>query len=722
MDRTREDLEDEIIQLKEKVRDLEAKSRDGEHIRDLFQNMEAGVWVLDSDFNVQMINQRLCKLLKVTESSAIGEKCYNILDRDMCSTDLCPLKRVVRGNCKTTARTEKNGIPLFVTSFPFKDDDGNLNGVMEEFHKENDELKKEEIYRLLVENSQDVVYRISIPDGRCEYVNPACTKIFGYTPEEFYKNPLMIKDMLTPKWKKRFNKVWSERLTGNIISPIEYQIVHKSGKVRWMTERDVLIRDADGNPVALQGIIIDMTPHKRFEEAESRLAAIVEYSHDGVISYDIKWKIQSWNHGAEKVYGYREDEVLGKPVSILIPPEKRDELDNLMKKVLKGNVIEKNDTLRIKKGGTSVHVSLTISPLKNAGGKIIGASTIVRDITWRRNAQIKIKNSARHYKHLVENVPVGIVQIDRNGDVVDVNPKLLEMVGSKSEDYTRSINVWNFEPAAKFKFTEKFMKCLETGEQLSGECNYTSLWGKTVEVQYYINPLMNSNNDVESVLGTFSDITALKDAEKKLKESLREQDILMKEIHHRVKNNLTVISSLLNLQSRQIKDKEALNLFKDSQSRARSMALIHKELYSGNFKQVNFGEYIKNLVSDLFETYNIQDNVKLEMNIDDITLDVDVSVPLGLIINELISNSLKYAFPKGKNGILTVEFHKEKDKYVLTIRDNGVGLPDDMDLGNTESLGLQLVKSLTDQLDGSLQIVKTNGTCFRISFREPEFN
>lgn len=92
MDRTRKDLEDEIIQLKGKVRDLEAKSRDGEHIRDLFQNMEAGVWVLDSEFNVQMINQRLCKLLKVTESSAIGEKCYNILDRDMCSTDLCPSK------------------------------------------------------------------------------------------------------------------------------------------------------------------------------------------------------------------------------------------------------------------------------------------------------------------------------------------------------------------------------------------------------------------------------------------------------------------------------------------------------------------------------------------------------------------------------------------------------------------------------------------------------
>ena len=199
MDRTREDLENEIIQLKGKVRDLETKSRNEERALDLFQNMEAGLWVLDSNFNVQMINPRLCELLGVTESSAVGGKCYNLLDRDMCSMDLCPLKRVVKGSCKTTARTEKNGTPLLVTALPFKNRDGNLNGVVEEFHRENYELKKEDVYRLLVENSQDVVYRLSIPDGRCEYMNPACTKIFGYSPEEFYRTPLLIKKDFNPK-------------------------------------------------------------------------------------------------------------------------------------------------------------------------------------------------------------------------------------------------------------------------------------------------------------------------------------------------------------------------------------------------------------------------------------------------------------------------------------------------------------------------------------------
>ena len=721
MDRTREDLENEIIQLKGKVRDLETKSRNGEHALDLFQNMEAGLWVLDSDFNVQMINPRLCELLGVTESSAVGGKCYNLLDRDMCSMDLCPLKRVVKGSCKTTARTEKNGTPLLVTALPFKNRDGNLNGVVEEFHRENYELKKEDVYRLLVENSQDVVYRLSIPDGRCEYMNPACTKIFGYSPEEFYRTPLLIKKILTPKWRQKFDKVWSEVLRGRIRSPLAYQIVRRSGEVRWMTERDVIIKDDDGNPVAVQGIIIDMTPHKRVEEAEFRLAAIVEHSHDGVISYDINWNIQSWNHGAEKIYGYKDVEVLGKPVSILIAPEKRDELDSLMNKVLMGSVIEKNDTLRVKKDGKPVHVSLTISPLKNASGKIVGASTIARDITWRRNAQMRIKNSEEHYRHLVKSIPVGIVQVTRNGNVIDVNPKFLEMVGSNPEGYSQPFNLYKFAPAVEAGCTEKFMECFETGKNITGECSPT-INGKTLKMQYTLTPFLGSSNKVESVLGTMSDITALKDAEKQLQESLKEKDILMKEIHHRVKNNLTVISSLLNLQSRQIKDQEALNLFKDSQSRARSMALIHKELYSGNFKEVNFGEYIKNLVSDIFRTYSIQDNVELEMDIDDVTLDVDVSVPMGLIINELISNSLKYAFPKGENGILTVEFHRENDTYVLTIRDNGVGLPEGMELGNTKSLGLQLVKSLTDQLDGSLQIVKTNGTCFRISFREPEFN
>ncbi|MBM4240361.1 MAG: sensor histidine kinase, partial [Euryarchaeota archaeon] len=220
------------------------------------------------------------------------------------------------------------------------------------------------------------------------------------------------------------------------------------------------------------------------------------------------------------------------------------------------------------------------------------------------------------------------------------------------------------------------------------------------------------------------DITAEKKAEEDLKKALAEKEILLKEIHHRVKNNLMIISSLLNLQSQYIEDEETLEVFKKSQTRAQSMALIHEKLYgSDDLKSINFSEYIQKLASDIFKTYlSDNGNIKLNLQVEDHDLDINTTIPLGLIVNELISNCIKYAFPYGKKGEINVEFLLTDGTFVLEVSDNGVGFPNGLDFRETKSLGLQLVNSLTNQIDGSIEMCSNGGTKFKISFQEEKYD
>ena len=213
-----------------------------------------------------------------------------------------------------------------------------------------------------------------------------------------------------------------------------------------------------------------------------------------------------------------------------------------------------------------------------------------------------------------------------------------------------------------------------------------------------------------------------KKAEEDLKASLKEKEILMKEIHHRAKNNLTIISSLLNLQSRHISDKEALGVFRESQNRARSMALIHEKLYrSDNLRKIDFGEYIRSLTVELFNSYRTSSGIELDTSIDNINLDINTAVPLALIVNEIVTNSLKYAFPDKKAGNVLVSFAKNHEGLQLIVEDNGIGFPNDLDFRNTNSLGMQLVTSLTDQIKGNIKLERDGGTKFVIDFKEKSF-
>ncbi|MFM2136770.1 MAG: hypothetical protein RL021_2170 [Bacteroidota bacterium] len=232
----------------------------------------------------------------------------------------------------------------------------------------------------------------------------------------------------------------------------------------------------------------------------------------------------------------------------------------------------------------------------------------------------------------------------------------------------------------------------------------------------------DSTGDLRKILFVDADITSTKSMQEQIRRSLKEKDVLLKEIHHRVKNNLQIIISLLNLQSGYIKDEATLKAVKDGQLRVRSMALVHEKFYQAEeLLEINFGDYISKLCQYLYQAYGDRtDRVKVQLNVDPVGLDMDTAMPCGLLVNEIVSNSYKYGFPDGHTGTITIDFHRLDGAVKLQIQDDGIGFPAGFEPLKAESLGMQLIQALTSQLDGNLEVERKAGAGFTVIFPYPK--
>ena len=301
--------------------------------------------------------------------------------------------------------------------------------------------------------------------------------------------------------------------------------------------------------------------------------------------------------------------------------------------------------------------------------------------------------------------------LDAYLNFVEINKRGLEIIGKRREEVIGK-HITDIVPDVKESGRyEKHLEVMRTGEPFVVE-------------DFVPHPIFG---DLHFILKSFkvgeglgviaSDITNHKLAEEQIKASLKEKEILLKEIHHRVKNNLQIMSSIIDLQSRSVEEIEVRKHFKDCQNRIHSMALIHESLYSsGELVRINFNNYTRSLISQLISSYqSMSKEIEQTINVDDIHLDIDTAVPCALIMNELITNSLKHAFPM-ERGEIRVDFNHHNEGYRLIIYDNGRGLPEELDFKNTKTLGLYMVRILTEQIRGDIELDRTSGTRFTLTF------
>jgi PAS domain S-box-containing protein len=354
------------------------------------------------------------------------------------------------------------------------------------------------------------------------------------------------------------------------------------------------------------------------------------------------------------------------------------------------------------------------SPVRNELGEISQIVGLAEDITGQKQVEEKIQSTTLLLVTLMDNLKSGILVEDSSRRVRHVNEAFCEMFEVPvSKDALLGTDSRLLFPRSE-SFAERIEAIVSRSVASTGEeINFN---GKCLTRNYV--PLSVNHQD-NYHLWQYQNITERKLAEEQIKGSLEEKEVLLKEIHHRVKNNLQVISSLLSLQCTQIQNDEVKQLFADSQSRVRVMALVHEQLYqSHDLASIDFSVYVRNLTNYLIRSYQGRsDAVRVKLEVAPVPMSIDTAITCGLIISELVSNCMKYAFPKEQKGEVSICLDQQSDGSLrLSVHDNGVGFPTDIDFQNTDSLGLKLVRSLTEQLGGSIHYRNDNGSEVQLQF------
>jgi PAS domain S-box-containing protein len=550
-------------------------------------------------------------------------------------------------------------------------------------------------------------------------------QIFGRNPNESGATYDELLNYIHPEDRESVDNAIKKALNEKPLG-IDYRIILPDGKERIVHAQSEVIFDENDIPIQVKGIVQDITERKKAEEKIQTLANAVEFSNDAIITVSLEGLIYSWNKAAEQVYGYLVEEVLGKDISILEPENINGEIKRFSEKIKQGKKIQHYESIRVKKDGSIINISVTLSPIFDVTGKLVAISGIVRDITDRIKSEKALRESESRLRRFYESDMIGVCFYNLNGSITNANDKFLEIVGYTRRDLQAGKVKWNKITPPEYSPLDEhaIVELKSTGLNTPYEKEYIRKDGSHVPVIVGVATFDKVFNEgIAFVL----DITEKKKAE----EALKTLEIARKkEIHHRIKNNLQVISSLLDLQADKFDNLKVIEAFRESQNRVVSMAFIHEELYKGEGTDtLNFSEYLEKLTNNLFQTYSLNSkSLHLYMDLEENSLfNMDTAVPLGIIVNELVSNSLKHAFTEDQEGEIRIKLcrekindEKRKSLFSLTISDNGKGIPENFELGNHESLGLQLVNILVDQLDGQIELKREHGTEFKITFNVVE--
>jgi len=451
--------------------------------------------------------------------------------------------------------------------------------------------------------------------------------------------------------------------------------------------------------------------NKLLKEREKLFSLAINNIPDSVIIYDPERRIRFINEKGIKISGLKLEDIVGRKDEEIYPESVTEKyLPALMKAVETQQPQKTNCAVSMPTG--SYTFTIDYIPLINEEGKTYQILGITHDLTERRLVEQALRESEERFRRLLEATEEGIA-IHDNGLILDANQRLASMFGYElyeligmhilelTPDETRenpTQNILNdydrsFVAQAIRKDSSKFPV-----EIIGRTARYK---GKEVRVSI------------------IRDVSERERVEQALRASLAEKEVLIKEIHHRVKNNLQIISSLLKLQSSTVKDPELREYLKISHDRIQSMAFIHDKLFhSRELTNIDFGSYLKQLIPHLLKSYGTRpENIKLQIKAENVFLDIDTAVPCGLLVNELVSNALKHAFPDGYKGEINIEAFRDSDNQInLTVKDNGIGLPENIHAVKSASLGLQLIDSLSRQLGAVPRYETKNGTCFFIKF------
>jgi PAS domain S-box-containing protein len=536
-------------------------------------------------------------------------------------------------------------------------------------------------------------------------------RIFGLTRGNFDGRVETFFNLVHPDDRARVREASRAALLEGRPYDIDHRVLWPDGTVRWVHERADIVRDAEGRPLRMIGIVQDITESKRVEhelrESRELLTLAQQAAKIGSAAWDIRTGKIVWTAESEELFGLEPGASIGDLQSWKkrLHPEDLPRVEAALTDALKSGRYETEYRV-VWPDGTVRWIAIRGRVLYE-DGRPARAFGMHMDVTDAKNAERAMAESKRFAESLLETANVLIVQTDQAGRIDTFNQMAEIVTGrAKADMQGRTWAELVSDPAQKVP-----PRIFETRLP-------------TRHGERWISWVSNDVRKDGAVVGRISfgiDVTQRRQAEEQLRASLHEKEVLLREIHHRVKNNLQVISSLLSLQAGQLGDARAREVLKESQDRVKSMALVHERLYqSPHLSRVDAADYVRDLMAHLTRSYKIGSSVSCRVEADSVTLGVDTAIACGLILNELVSNAFKHAFGARPPGApppeVVVSLSCDGARCRLLVRDNGPGLPDDFDVRGARSLGMRLVHSLTAQLGGELDVRRDGGAVFRLTF------
>ena len=703
----------------------------------------------------------------------------------------------------------------------------------------------------ILDNLNTAVFRTNL-DGAASIidVNPAFIRMFGYKDKSEIKSVSILDFYYDPKDRDEMNK---ELISSGQIQDKEVILKRKDGSAFHGRVSSVLVKDDHGNELFIDGVVDDISELKTKEQ---QLVAERQIFLSGPV-VSIQWPLSEQDalinisENVKQLLGYEVSDFLEGKILYpdLVHEEDKPELQAHIQSILKqgSDVILVHPYRLRKKSGAYIWVQDYAYIQRDEAGEAIGILGYIYDVTTQQVSERESIEQERRLRDLVENSPTGILRIDNEGNIVEVNQRMVDMLGSPSREATQSFNIFEFQSLIEADIAGKFQESITENKIVSFAGEYESNWGKTIHFKLIISPVLDAEGKTVGAQANMEDLTGTYQAEadkRKLEkaqleerrifmagpimiikwafsaddpilavsenvekilgytveefmsgdmvpskiihpedlEAVRESSraamtkgdstfdvapyrlqkkdgsyiwvgdyssinrdpegnpisfsgiiwdisnvieaelelkLLIREVHHRVKNNMQVIISLLNIQADYVGDERLFEIFGETQNRIRSMALIHDKLFrSKRMSEVDFGNYINSLISELSNFYRTDPHrIRIHQEIEKFSLDIGKAIPCGLIVNELVTNSMKYAFPDKREGDIWISARAVDDQQAkIVIRDNGIGLSQDLIFEETQTMGLRIVRILNEQLGGSMEIAHERGTQFSLTF------
>jgi PAS domain S-box-containing protein len=594
---------------------------------------------------------------------------------------------------------------------------------MEGFYEDISERKKAErdlqLTQFIVEKSGDQAFWVT-PEGHFRYVNQAACAALGYSREELEGMALWdIDPHVSPE---NAADLWRQVKESGLV---RFERLHRSKDGR------IYPVEICGNYVKFDGqeyscaFVADITDRKRAEEAlresEARYRSIVEHAPFGITRSTRDGKLLSVNPALAAILKYDSAQELREAIDrssiqeVLFPePSEREPLVEQIFSSDSWNVF--NNRLRCK-DGSFVTCRVHSRRIVDKAGRTSAFESYQENISDQVAAEQALRESEEKFRVLTETSPVAI-SLYQGEHVTYANPAMARLFGYSAEELRR-MKFWDWVHEDHKELVRSRASARLAGEAVSGQYEFKCLTKDGGELYILVSAGTMEHQGRTTGIASFLDITERKCTEELVQASLTEKEVLLKEIHHRVKNNLQVVSSLLFLQAQKFKDPELQNCFLESQSRICSMALAHEQLYqSKNLAEVSVRNYVQSLVEQLQQIFLCpeQKEIDCRLAVEEVDLDIQKVVPCGLLITELLSNAYKHAFVDGRSGQITISLQSSAGQIELAVADDGVGLPADFNHAQATTLGLQLVTALVNQLSGTLELETDVGTRFRICF------